>query len=184
MEKGQTKKMELTIPKSECRFYLAATKPPAAINVIIQPDIVTSSTMSERDYFKSGKICAPLNLEKDGIQVVVEAQMLNADGQYSMAAFYYLPAVDVNASEPPAANDGSQHTETNPTPKRSITKILCMGEFEGGCPGAHDIWVPCGTATDEELARNVCQNAHAISRRTATIGGNRCGYTLVSIECL
>jgi hypothetical protein len=72
------------------------------------------------------------------------------------------------------------YTEPPPT----IKKIVCTGENENNCPGAHDIFYTCGYfGSDEEIAEKICTGIKAGHVRLKTVGGNRCGYALIEVTC-
>lgn len=65
-----------------------------------------------------------------------------------------------------------------------IKKIVCTGEKEGNCPGAHDIFYTCGYfGSDEEIAKKICAFYKEGHIRLKTVGGNKCGYSLIEITC-
>ena len=66
--------------------------------------------------------------------------------------------------------------------KQPYTKIACIGQFEGNCPGPHDFFYTCGYfGPDEQIAAGICQPSQA--RRIKTVSGDKCGYGLVEITC-
>lgn len=65
-----------------------------------------------------------------------------------------------------------------------ITKVVCTGEIEGNCPGAHDIFYTCGYfGSDEQIADGVCKGIKSGALRLKTVGGNHCGYALIQVTC-
>ena len=69
-------------------------------------------------------------------------------------------------------------------PPPPIKKIVCTGQYEGNCPGAHDIFYTCGYyGSDTEIAAKVCQGIKAGALRLKTVGGNKCGYALIEVTC-
>ena len=67
---------------------------------------------------------------------------------------------------------------------RPFKKVVCHGEHESNCAGAHDLFFTCGYAPSPEvLARQVCGDRNARTIRIHTKGGNRCGYGLDEITC-
>ena len=69
-------------------------------------------------------------------------------------------------------------------PPDPIKKIVCTGEFERNCPGAHDIFYTCGYfGSDEQIAQKVCSGIRSGALRLKTVGGNMCGYALIEVTC-
>lgn len=69
-------------------------------------------------------------------------------------------------------------------PSPAVKKIVCTGEIESNCPGAHDIFYTCGYfPTDDAIAKNVCSEVQAGHVRLKTVGGNMCGYALIEVDC-
>jgi predicted RND superfamily exporter protein len=67
----------------------------------------------------------------------------------------------------------------NPT-----TKIVCTGEIEGNCPGAHDIFYTCGYfGSDQQIADGICKGIKTGVLRLKTVAGNMCGYALIQVTC-
>jgi hypothetical protein len=65
-----------------------------------------------------------------------------------------------------------------------VKKIVCTGEHEENCPGAHDIYYYCGFfGTDKEIADNICKGIKAGYVRLKTVSGNKCGYSLIEVTC-
>jgi hypothetical protein len=68
--------------------------------------------------------------------------------------------------------------------KLTPTKIVCTGEFEANCPGAHDIFYTCGYfGSDQQIADRVCEGIKSGALRLKTVGGNMCGYSLIQVTC-
>jgi hypothetical protein len=75
------------------------------------------------------------------------------------------------------------HIAPSPPPA-TIKKIVCTGEYENACPGAHDIFYTCGYfGSDEEIAKKICTGIKAGYVRLKTVGGNKCGYALIEVTC-
>jgi hypothetical protein len=69
-------------------------------------------------------------------------------------------------------------------PPGPIKKVVCTGQFESNCPGAHDVYYACGYfGSDKEIADNLCKGIKAGVVRLKTIGGNMCGYALIEVTC-
>jgi hypothetical protein len=69
-------------------------------------------------------------------------------------------------------------------PPDPIKKIVCTGQYEGNCPGAHDIFYTCGYfGSDEQIAERVCAGIKSGALRLKTVGGNQCGYALIEVTC-
>jgi hypothetical protein len=65
-----------------------------------------------------------------------------------------------------------------------VKKIVCTGQYETSCPGAHDIFYTCGYfGSDEEIAKKICTGIKAGYVRLKTVGGNMCGYSLIQVTC-
>ncbi len=65
-----------------------------------------------------------------------------------------------------------------------IKKIVCTGEHEANCPGAHDVFYTCGYfGTDEQIADGICAGIKAGHVRLQTTYGNHCGYSLIEVTC-
>jgi hypothetical protein len=65
-----------------------------------------------------------------------------------------------------------------------IKKIVCTGEKEGNCPGAHDIFYLCGYfGSDQQIAEGICKGLKSGYVRTKTTDGNKCGYSLIEVTC-
>jgi hypothetical protein len=65
-----------------------------------------------------------------------------------------------------------------------IKKVVCTGEKEENCPGAHDIFYLCGYfGTDQQIAAGICEGLKAGYVRTKTTGGGMCGYALIEVMC-
>jgi hypothetical protein len=70
-----------------------------------------------------------------------------------------------------------------PSPE-PIKKIVCTGEKEQNCPGAHDIFYLCGYfGTDQQIADDICRGRNSSHIRTNTTDGGRCGYALIEVTC-
>jgi hypothetical protein len=68
-----------------------------------------------------------------------------------------------------------------PTP---IKKIVCTGQIEANCPGAHDIFYLCGYfGSDQQIADGICTGLKSGYVRTKTTDGNKCGYSLIEVTC-
>jgi hypothetical protein len=63
--------------------------------------------------------------------------------------------------------------------------MVCTGEFEDQCPGAHDAYYYCGYfGSDDDIAKGICKSAPvAHARRLKTVSGNKCGYSLIQVTC-
>jgi hypothetical protein len=67
---------------------------------------------------------------------------------------------------------------------KPVIRIACTGEYEGNCPGAHDAFYQCGyTPPDDQIASQICKGAPSKAVRLKTLGGNRCGYSLIQVTC-
>jgi hypothetical protein len=65
-----------------------------------------------------------------------------------------------------------------------IKKIVCTGEKEENCPGAHDIFYLCGYfGADHQIADGICKGLKSGYVRTKTTDGNMCGYALIEVTC-
>lgn len=87
----------------------------------------------------------------------------------------------------PAELPPSEEPATEPAPKTTTTAkfVLCTGQYEGKCPGDHTHFAGCGSVI-EDVAAGICARlSQSLSRavRTATVGGNQCGYALTEITC-
>lgn len=64
-------------------------------------------------------------------------------------------------------------------------RIACTGQYEGSCPGRHDIFYTCDyiPGSDAQIAAQMCQGSPSKALRINTVGGNKCGYALIEITC-
>jgi hypothetical protein len=185
IRQDEIRHVKLHLSPLECRYYFAAVKPPAKLDLSFKPADATVIPGTEKDYYKSGTLCAPNT--QGGNDVELDATALEAGGQFSMA-FFIAPPQEASAKSsvatpaaPPAPSPAPSPTAA-PTPP-SFTKVVCIGEFEGGCPGTHQIWFGCGAPPEDKLASQICGGAPAKWRRLITKGGNRCGYGLDEFTC-
>ncbi len=72
----------------------------------------------------------------------------------------------------------------SPPSPEPVKKVVCTGEKEENCPGQHDIFYTCGYfGSDQEIAEKLCTGIKAGFIRLKTIGGNKCGYSLIEVTC-
>lgn len=75
------------------------------------------------------------------------------------------------------------HLDPPPTPT-PVKKVICTGQYEDKCPGAHDVFYTCGYfGSDEDIAIKICAGVKAGHVRLKTVGGNKCGYSLIEVMC-
>ncbi|MDL2405199.1 hypothetical protein PY650_05935 [Rhizobium calliandrae] len=169
----------------QCRYYFVAVKPPAKLDLSFKPTDLIVMPGTEKDYYKSGTLCAPNAQDGNGSDVELDATALEAGGQFSMA-FFVAPPQEASAKSPvatPAASPSPAPAPGPTPPPPSFTKVVCIGEFEGGCHGTHQIWYGCGAPPEDKLAPLICGGAPAKWRRLITNGGNQCGYALDEFTC-
>ena len=71
-----------------------------------------------------------------------------------------------------------------PPPPAPIKKVVCTGQFESTCPGAHDVYYTCGYfGSDKEIADNLRKGIKAGVVRLKTVDGNMYGYALIEVTC-
>jgi hypothetical protein len=71
-----------------------------------------------------------------------------------------------------------------PDPPPPLKKIVCTGQIEDNCPGAHDIFYLCGYfGSDKQIADGICHDLKSGFTRLKTTDGNRCGYSLIEVTC-
>jgi hypothetical protein len=59
INQNETRPVSVHFSQSECRYYFIAVKPPSKLQLSIKPADLTVAPGTERDYYKSGTICAP-----------------------------------------------------------------------------------------------------------------------------
>jgi hypothetical protein len=65
----------------------------------------------------------------------------------------------------------------------SAKTVVCTGEHEENCPGAHEAYYDCDYfGSDQDIADKIC-HGRATAVRTKTVSGNRCGYALITVTC-
>jgi hypothetical protein len=65
----------------------------------------------------------------------------------------------------------------------SSKTVVCTGEHEGNCPGAHQAYYDCDYfGSDQDIADKICHRK-ATAVRLKTVSGNRCGYSLIEVTC-
>lgn len=173
LKDGEEKTINILLPIEECRFYLAAVRPPAKVFTSITKGNVTFRILRDKDYYKTGKIC---NTNGNDAQDVELKLKINEGGQYSISVF--------KAPPDNLAKKLVQQMPPLPAPLPKIVKHACTGEHEANCAGPHDAFYSCGNfGSDQEIAEQLCQGAPAKAVRMSTKGGNKCGYTLIEITC-
>jgi hypothetical protein len=181
LKENDHKDLRISIPKTQCRLYIAVIKPPARLDIVVEPSDADVGFLEERDYLKAGRICAPESAQQESI-IHITATALDAGGQYTMAPLNEMTNNKLAELKPDAASV-SKPSEPPTPPKKPVTHIVCTGEFEGGCSSPHDIWVPCPNLPDAQLGVQVCGNEPVDFRRTFGRGGNRCGYSTIAVTC-
>ena len=68
--------------------------------------------------------------------------------------------------------------------KHAVDAILCTGEYEGNCPGPHQLFLGCPGVSDEAKVARFCIGKGGTSTPLKVgISGNGCGYGLYKITC-
>ncbi|MET3990583.1 hypothetical protein ABID65_002218 [Bradyrhizobium sp. S3.9.2] len=195
-KEGDTKTVQIHIPKGECRYYFAAVRPPAKVSVQLHDNASNARTLRATDYYRTGKICVPSasSTHEIGLQV----QMTDSDGQFSISAFKAPPeeelptasAASTTSQTTPQANSSAAPTPTPtptpaPAPQATVTRrVVCTGEFEANCAGPHDAFFTCGFfGSDDQIASQMCKGPPSKGVRINTKGGNKCGYSLIEVTC-
>jgi hypothetical protein len=184
---NETKERSVYLPPDQCRFYFAAAKPPAKINVTVEPKGVEHRLMYDKEYYKTGKICSTTQLNEPAAKLLLT--MTDARSQYSVALFV-APSETKRVATGAVIIPGPGGGDVGPqgggaAEKTSPRRVVCVGEYEPNCAGAHDVFMGCGSGSDSEIGTNLCLPATLQSaKRLHTKGGNRCGYSLIEVTCL
>jgi hypothetical protein len=173
LKKGQSTTLTAHIPKGECRYYFIATKPPGRLEIQIDNRNVQSRVKSSKGYYQTGTMCVPPN--DATLDAKMDVKIQNIDSTVFFVAFVAPPDPTlINVAGPP------------PGPLAEMKKVVCTGEFESNCAGAHDIFLTCSAPAIPEIARNTCTGlGRTVSGvlRTNMKGGNKCGYDLIEVTC-
>jgi hypothetical protein len=164
---GEVKEMAVPLKSDECQQYFVIARPPSKLIVMVLPTDVEHKRMIQGDFQATGSICAT---------TAHEAKLdISVSGVRSRATAELYQAPPLKSTEPSAP--ASQPSA--PASKR----VICTGEIEGNCPAAHDIYLPCASGSDQQIADNVCRKAGSQNSRRLTVGGNRCGYAIIDVTC-
>ncbi|MCK1302936.1 hypothetical protein IVB33_29095 [Bradyrhizobium sp. 24] len=190
-KEGDTKTVQIHIPKGECRYYFAAVRPPAKVSVQISDNESNARTLRATDYYRTGKICVPSASSTH--EIGVQVQMTDSDGQFSISAFKAPPeeeappaSASTTSQTTPQANPSPVPTPTpTPAPQTKVARrVVCTGEFEANCAGPHDAFFTCGFfGGDDQIASQMCKGSPSNGVRINTKGGNKCGYSLIEVTC-
>lgn len=72
---------------------------------------------------------------------------------------------------------------TIPTQDERLTRLVCIGEHQRVC-GPNTVWLSCGSSASnwaQKTFPNACRNVR--EDRLSSVGGNRCGYSVVQVIC-
>jgi hypothetical protein len=180
LKRGDTRGVKIHLPKSECRFYFVAVKPPARSLVSIDDQTVEHRPMRDKEYYQTGRLCAS---DKGSTNAQISLNLENADSQFSIAAFVAPPKeikVQLDAKE--TGPDQPKASE----PAQAIRRVVCTGEFERACAGPHDLFIQCRPPPDPQIGAQVCTamgRKNSTTNRLNTKGGNNCGYALIEVLC-
>jgi hypothetical protein len=180
-----TASIKVRLKQNECKYFFAAAKPPARVQVTVKDTEIDESGVGYHGYYEVGKICNSKALLKD---IEIELRLKDSGGQFQIATYKAPPLVDTEAAmpRPPTTGQGSIPPTAPPAvpPARvSVRHVVCTGEYEQNCAGPHDIFRTCDPPGDQQIANEICAPRPARTLRLNTKGGNHCGYSLFEVYC-
>lgn len=70
----------------------------------------------------------------------------------------------------------------NPSPTETVTSfVVCHGEHQASCGIKHDVFLDCDHDIQQWEAATCKKNKDVLLKND---GGNRCGYTVVQVDCV
>jgi hypothetical protein len=162
---GGQKVLPLPLKANQCLGYYAASPPPSGVQVEVNGEVHTFPLVI-RDWFNSGYICSATKSSDSTASVVVTVDGLEGTRSKLTFATFMVPSL------------GTQQ----PTPTSKVAGVVCTGEYERNCTGAHALFVACGQSVDNAIRARFC--GRYTLKPLSSVGGNRCGYGLIEVSCI